>query len=144
MKYLVTVVLLVAVLVPSAFAAGQARDPRVPKMQSQIRQLQARVSGLLLRHPLTDLQVVGTNTEVNAFPAKGIVVRCPPGMRVVGGGGAVNGRDPDVAALTKSAPWDEEAWWVAAYALPRERPLAAGATMWQIRGYAVCVRPHVG
>jgi hypothetical protein len=143
MKYIATVVLLVAVLVPSAFAAGQARDPRVPKMQSQIRQLQATVRGLVSRGPLTDLQVVSNNTDFDAFPAKGNAIRCPSGMRVIGGGGSVNGRDPDVAALTHSAPLNDESWSVSAYAFPRSGPLPAGSTMWSLRGYAVCVTPYV-
>jgi hypothetical protein len=46
MKYALSMLVLIAVLVPSAWAAGQARDPRVPKLQSQIRQLQAAVAGL--------------------------------------------------------------------------------------------------
>jgi hypothetical protein len=46
MKYALSMLVLIAVLVPSAWAAGQARDPRVPKLQSQIRQLQASVGAL--------------------------------------------------------------------------------------------------
>jgi hypothetical protein len=46
MKYALSMLVLIAVLVPSAWAAGQARDPRVPKLQSQIRQLQSSVADL--------------------------------------------------------------------------------------------------
>jgi hypothetical protein len=58
---------------------------------------------------------------------------------VIGGGAVVDGRDPDVAALTKSGPWDQESWWVAGYQLPRDQSmLPAGSTIWGIHGYAIC------
>jgi hypothetical protein len=138
-KYALTVVVLVGVLVPSAFAVGQARDPRVPKMQSQIRQLQTAVSELASRRALTDLEVVAQDVPFSAAPSKASVIRCPAGKRVIGGGAVVDGRDPDVAALTKSGPWDQGSWWVAGYQLPRDQSmLPAGSTLWGIHGYAIC------
>jgi len=44
MKVLVAVTAAVLVLVPAAFATGQALDPRVPGLQRQVRALQNRVN----------------------------------------------------------------------------------------------------
>lgn len=88
---------------------------------------------------LTDLEIVSDDTSFDAFPAKQNVIRCPTSKSVIGGGGAVLARDPDVAALTQNAPWDHASWWVGGNQLPlgdRQRP--ARGTQWGIRGYAIC------
>jgi hypothetical protein len=44
LKWLVTTAVLVAVLVPAAYATGQALDPRVPALKRQLSALTARVN----------------------------------------------------------------------------------------------------
>jgi hypothetical protein len=43
MKNIVAMAALVAVLVPSAYAVGEQRDPRVPRLQAQVRTLQSQM-----------------------------------------------------------------------------------------------------
>jgi hypothetical protein len=56
MKNIVAMAALVAVLVPSAYAVGEQRDPRVPRLQAQVRTLQAQMRA-----------VTGRVTEVEGF-----------------------------------------------------------------------------
>jgi hypothetical protein len=46
MKTVLALAAAVAVLAPSAYAVGQARDPRVPKLQRQVATLQTQVAAL--------------------------------------------------------------------------------------------------
>ena len=46
MKAIIACAVVVMVLVPTAFATGQALDPRVPGLQRQVRALNAKVNGV--------------------------------------------------------------------------------------------------
>lgn len=46
MKTVLALAAAIAVLAPSAYAVGQARDPRVPKLQRQLATLQTQVVAL--------------------------------------------------------------------------------------------------
>ena len=75
------------------------------------------------------LQIVQATSSGTSADEKAVVVNCPAGKRVLGGGGLVASGAP--LALTKSYPTASS--WVA-----EARETAAYAGAWVVRAYAVC------
>jgi hypothetical protein len=85
---------------------------------------------------LSGLEIVGASSTFDSSKSKTIVVRCPAGKRLVGGGAGAWGRAmifvPDGIALTASHPYDETGWLAAAHeVVPTEQD-------WFLRANAVC------
>lgn len=85
---------------------------------------------------LSGLETVGASSTFDSSKSKTLVVRCPAGKRLVGGGAGAWGRAmifvPDGIALTASHPFDDTGWLAAAHeTVPTEQE-------WFLRANAVC------
>jgi hypothetical protein len=85
---------------------------------------------------VSGLVIVGTSSTFDSSKSKTIVVRCPTGKKLVGGGAGAWGRAmvfvPDGVALTANHPYDETGWLAAAHeVVPTEQD-------WSLRANAVC------
>jgi hypothetical protein len=85
---------------------------------------------------LSGLETVGASSTFDSSKSKTLVVRCPAGKRLVGGGAGAWGRAmifvPDGIALTASHPYEETGWLAAAHeTVPTEQD-------WFLRANAVC------
>jgi hypothetical protein len=85
---------------------------------------------------LSGLETVGASSTFDSSKSKTLVVRCPAGKRLVGGGAGAWGRAmifvPDGIALTASHPNDDTGWLAAAHeTVPTEQD-------WFLRANAVC------
>jgi hypothetical protein len=85
---------------------------------------------------LTGLEIVTASSQFDSGPQKSVVVVCPPGKRVVGGGAGAWGRAmiwvTDGIALTASHALDERTW----HAIARE--ISPTEESWFLRVNAVC------
>jgi hypothetical protein len=70
----------------------------------------------------------------------GVLVNCPDGLQVIGGGAILNGNTSDKVFLTASAPLEGgKVWWASA------AEVAPGWDgIWSITGYATCATPLPG
>lgn len=85
---------------------------------------------------LIDLEIVTASSQFDSGPEKSVVVECPPGKRLLGGGAGAWGRAmiwvADGIALTANRPLDDRTW----HAIAREiSPTDEG---WFLRVNAVC------
>lgn len=85
---------------------------------------------------LAGLEIVQASSSFSSSPERTLVVDCPAGKRLVGGGAGAWGRAmisiPREVALTASHPLDEDSWLAAA------QEIAATETEWFLRASAVC------
>ena len=85
---------------------------------------------------LSGLETVGASSTFDSNNSKTLVVRCPAGKRLIGGGAGAWGRAmifvPNGLVLTASHPYDENGWLAAAHeTVPTEQE-------WFLRANAVC------
>jgi hypothetical protein len=90
--------------------------------------------GVIPRGGLSEFEIVRADTAYDTVPLKSLVINCPTGKKVTGGGGAVQSRDRDAAGLTTTGPWDDKAWSVGATAFP------GTVRVWGIAGFAICAK----
>jgi hypothetical protein len=85
---------------------------------------------------MSGLVMVGAVSTFDSTPWKTVVVRCPEGKRLVGGGAGAWGRAmiyvPDGLALTASHPLDDGAWLAAAH------EVTPTDDNWFVRANALC------
>lgn len=85
---------------------------------------------------LTGVETVGASTPFDSNDTKTLVVRCPEGKRLVGGGAGAWGRAmiwmEDGVALVASHPHDDSSWLAAA------RELIPTEKSWFLRANAIC------
>ena len=85
---------------------------------------------------MSGLVMVGAVSTFDSTPWKTVVVRCPEGKRLVGGGGGAWGRAmiyvPDGLTLTASHPLEDGAWLAAAH------EVTPTDDNWFVRANALC------
>jgi hypothetical protein len=85
---------------------------------------------------LSGVEIVQASSPFDSNPERSLVVSCPAGKRLIGGGGGAWGRamifTPREVVLTASHPLDENTWLVAAH------ELTATDTEWFLRANAIC------
>ena len=85
---------------------------------------------------ISGLELVGASSVFDSNGSKTVVVACPPGKRLVGGGAGAWGRAmismADGVVLTASHPLDERTWLAAA------RELTPTEGSWFLRANAFC------
>ncbi len=86
---------------------------------------------------VSGLEIVSASSVFDSAPEKTLVVRCPTGKRLAGGGAGAWGRAmisiPAGVALTASHPFDDGAWLAAA------REVNPTEAEWFLRVNAICV-----
>jgi hypothetical protein len=87
---------------------------------------------------LSELEIVTSPTPIDPSPTKVLVINCPVGKKVIGGGAGVSEKHFTIG-LRQSRPWDEDSWYVTA-ARFLEPPPEGGATFWGLTGYAICAK----
>ena len=85
---------------------------------------------------LAGIERVGASSSYDSAPEKTLVVACPAGKKLVGGGAGVWGRAriwiPKNVVLTASQPYDDRTWLAAA------RELVPTDEEWFLQANAVC------
>ena len=87
---------------------------------------------------LTELEIVTSPTPIDPTPTNVLVINCPAGKKVIGGGAGVSEKHFTIG-LRESRPSDENSWYVTA-ARFLEPPPQGGATLWGLTGYAICAK----
>jgi hypothetical protein len=82
---------------------------------------------------ISGLQRVDVSTSASSVNAKSVVVNCPSGKRVVGGGARITGEGSTRISIVESFPDSTGDRWNA-----RAAEVLGTAESWQLQAYALC------